>query len=284
MRKLVLALAVAFCSFQSWSQSDCGELLDHDQDGIIGVADLMNLLSLFGQPLAVTAEPCDNLEFVTFDGYDYDLVEIGDQCWFAENLRTEHYANGDSISADLTDSEWGATTNGAVAVYGEDEGCEDLSPNGDACDPAWSLNQYGRLYNWYAVDDDRGLCPTGWHVPTDGEWMTLEMELGMTTEQVNGTGYRGTDQDMKLKANSGWYSGDNGSNSSQFTGLPGGYRRFNGNFTDAGNIGIWWTSTPSEYDGYSWNRILGSGYVGVNRNWNGKYYGFSVRCLKDSTP
>lgn len=111
----MLAITVAFCSFQSWSQSDCGELLDHDQDGIIGAEDLMNLLSFYGQPLEEDAGPCDNLESVTFDGYEYDLVEIGDQCWFAENLRTEHYANGDAIPANLTDSEWGSTTGGAVA-------------------------------------------------------------------------------------------------------------------------------------------------------------------------
>jgi len=173
MRKLVLALAVAFCSFQSWSQSDCGELLDHNQDGVIGVEDLMNLLSFFGQPLEVDAGPCDNLASVTFDGYTYEVVEIGDQCWFAENLRTEHYANGDAIPANLTDGEWEITTNGAVAVYGENEGCENFSPDGDACDPTWSLNEYGRLYNWYAVDDCGGLCPTGWHVPSDGEWTVL---------------------------------------------------------------------------------------------------------------
>lgn len=190
----MLAITVAFCSFQSWSQSDCGELLDHDQDGIIGAEDLMNLLSFYGQPLEEDAGPCDNLESVTFDGYEYDLVEIGDQCWFAENLRTQHYANGDAIPANLTDSEWGSTTGGAVAVNGEDAGCFNYSPDGDACDPDWSLNEYGRLYNWYAVDDERGLCPSGWHVPTDGEWMTLEMELGMSASDANSTGSRGTDQ------------------------------------------------------------------------------------------
>ena len=112
---------------------------------------------------------CGGASSVTFDGYTYDLVAIGDQCWFAENLRTEHYTNGDAIPANLTDGEWSSTNSGAVAVYGEDAGCEDYSPDGDACDPSWSLNEYGRLYNWYAVDDARGLCPTGWHVPTDGE-------------------------------------------------------------------------------------------------------------------
>lgn len=203
MKKVILTMVVAVLATSGMSQSDCGELLDANQDGLIGVEDLMNLLSLFGQPLAVTADPCDNLASVTFDGYDYDLVAIGGQCWFAENLRTEHYTNGDLIPANLTDSEWNSTTSGAVAVYGEGSGCDNWSPDGDACDPAWSLNEYGRLYNWFAVDDDRGLCPTGWHVPTDGEWMTLEMELGMSESQANSIGWRGTDQGSQMKTTYG---------------------------------------------------------------------------------
>ncbi len=112
----------------------------------------------------------------TFDGYTYDVVHIGDQCWFAENLRTTVYSNGYAIPASLTDSEWGSTTLGATAVFGEGSSyCDnDYNPYNDACDDAQSLAQYGRLYNWYAVDDARGLCPSGWHVPTDGEWTQLE--------------------------------------------------------------------------------------------------------------
>ena len=108
---------------------------------------------------------CGGVSTVTYDGYTYDLVAIGDQCWFAENLRTEHYANGDAIPGELSDGEWSSTTAGAQAIYNND---------------ASNLADYGRLYNWYAVDDARGLCPSGWHVPTDGEYMTLEMELGMS--------------------------------------------------------------------------------------------------------
>ena len=107
---------------------------------------------------------------VEFDGYVYTAVEIGDQCWFAENLRTMVYANGDVIPAGLTDGEWTTTTFGATAVYGEGSSdCYNLSPDVDACDEVQSLAEYGRLYNWYAVADARGLCPNGWHVPTDGE-------------------------------------------------------------------------------------------------------------------
>ena len=223
---------------------------------------------------------CGGATTVTFDGYTYDLVVIVDQCWFAENLRTEHYANGDSIPANLSDGEWGSTTEGAVAVYGEDAGCNNSSPDGDACDPDWSLNEYGRLYNWYAVDDARGLCPTGWHVPTDGEWMTLEMELGMSESDANSTGWRGTDQGTQMKTTYGWYDGGNGTNSSGFSGLPGGFRGTNGYFGSAGYDGLWWSSSPSGSD--AWYRILNHGNPNVYRgNGSNLRYGFSVRCLKD---
>ena len=122
---------------------------------------------------------------VTFDGYTYDLVAIGDQCWFAENLRNEHYANGDAIPGDLSNGEWRNTTAG-------------LKPFTTTI--AVNLADYGRLYNWYAVDDARGLCPSGWHVPTDGEFMTLEMELGMSESEANDTGWRGTDQGTQMKS------------------------------------------------------------------------------------
>ena len=168
---------------------------------------------------------------------------------------------------------------GAVAVYGEGTCYSAYSPDGDACDPAWSLNEYGRLYNWYAVHDARGLCPTGWHVPTDGEWMALEMELGMTEVQANGIGPRGTDQGTQMKTTYGWYEGGNGTNSCGFSGLPGGYRNIDGAFWDSGAIGDWWSSSSS--DNNAWDRFLDSWSEGVNRNNYSPIFGVSVRCLKD---
>jgi subtilisin-like proprotein convertase family protein len=140
-------IPVAFCSS------------DLDQDGIVSVSDILILLSDFGiECPPETAEwICSNP--VNYHGYNYATVEIGEQCWFAENLRTELYMNGDSIPGGLSDGEWGSTTEGAQAVYNND------TPN---------LSDYGRLYNWYAVDDTRGLCPSGWHVATDDEWTDLE--------------------------------------------------------------------------------------------------------------
>ena len=151
---------------------------DLNFDGCVQLSDLLGFLTVYGQ--CQTAEVLWSCgDPIQYQGYDYATVLIGEQCWFAENLRSENYQNGDAIPANLSDSEWSSTTfSGALAVYGEDAGCSDSSPDGDACDEEWSLSEYGRLYNWYAVDDARGLCPSGWHVPTDGEWMTMEMAAG----------------------------------------------------------------------------------------------------------
>jgi uncharacterized protein (TIGR02145 family) len=205
---------------------------------------------------------------VGYQGYDYATVLIGDQCWFAENLCSENYENGDAIPSNLSDSEWSSTTSGAVAVYGEDAGCDNYSPDIDACDPAQSLDEYGRLYNWYAVDDARGLCPSGWHVPTDGEWTLMTDELG--GQSIAGG---------QMKTTYGRNNGGNGTNSSGFSGLPGGYRNYVGYFDDAGSYGGWWSSSPNGSS--AWNRYLGSS-ESVYRNYYGQRVGFSVRCVRDA--
>jgi uncharacterized protein (TIGR02145 family) len=205
---------------------------------------------------------------VGYQGYDYATVLIGDQCWFAENLRSENYENGDAIPSNLSDSEWSSTTSGAVAVYGEDAGCDDYSPDIDACDPAQSLEEYGRLYNWYAIDDARGLCPSSWHVPTDGEWTLMTDELG--GESIAGG---------QMKTTYGWYQGGNGTNSTGFSGLPGGYRVSNGSFDSAGGNGVWWSSSP--LGSVAWNRYLNY-YEDVFRINSSLRSGFSVRCVRDA--
>ena len=219
---------------------------------------------------------------IAMDGYSYSTIQIGDQCWFAENLRTSTYLNGDVIPAGLTDGEWGSTTSGSTAVYGEGSSvCYNDSPDIDACDEAQSLAEYGRLYNWYAVDDARGLCPSGWHVPTDGEWMVLEMELGMSESEANSTGSRGTDEGTQLKSTYGWQNGGNGTDDFGFSALPGGYRdEYNGLFYNAGCNGFWWSSSPSGGD--AWDRFLYYYGPDVYRYDLNPRYGFSVRCLRDA--
>ena len=112
-----------------------------------------------------------------------------------------------------------AQRHGAQAIYNND---------------ASNLADYGRLYNWYAVDDARGLCPSGWHVPTDGEYMTLEMELGMSESEANGQGWRGTDQGTQMKSSASDSPSWDGTNTSGFSGLAGGYRSHSGDFYNEG--------------------------------------------------
>ena len=153
---------------------------DYDGDGVIDIGDLTHLLALFGN--CEEAPACSS---PSMDGYNYSVVQIGDQCWFAENLRTTAYRNGDVIPAGLTDGDWSSTTSGATAVYGEDDGCQLLVQTSMPATRLQSLAEYGRLYNWYAVDDVRSLCPSGWHVPTDGEWTDLENYITFTRLQRN---------------------------------------------------------------------------------------------------
>ena len=211
---------------------------------------------------------------VTMEGYTYDVVEIGNQCWFAENLRTTVYSNGDLIPAGLTGGEWTSTTSGATAVYGEGSStCSHDSPDIDACDEVQSLAEYGRLYNWYAVDDARGLCPSGWHVPTDGEW--TELEVTITSQGFDET------EGTALKSTSGWSNDGNGPDDFGFSALPGGFRgNLNGYFTQAGGNGYWWSSSPN--GGNAWSRNLNSVSPAISRFDFNPRAGFSVRCLRDA--
>ena len=194
---------------------------------------------------------------VSYQGYDYATVLIGEQCWFSENLRCQNYENGDEIPSYLSGNEWQNTNSGAVAVY--DENASSL----------FALETYGRLYNWYAVVDSLGLCPIGWHVPTDGEWMVMTDFLGGPSV-VGG----------KMKTNYGWGNDGNGTNSSGFSALPGGYRDDNGGFYSAGSYGVWWSSSPSGSN--SWHRALSSSNEGIFRSDVDRRNGYSIRCIQDS--
>ena len=208
---------------------------------------------------------------VTFDGYTYPLVGIGTQCWFQENLRSDNYRNGDAISRKLRRFRWRRTTVGAQIVYGEGSSLV-LNGSGDA---AANLLTYGRLYNGYAIKDSRGLCPTGFHVPNELDWKILEMALGMTLAEANTTGWHGTDQGSQMKSSSTETPSWNGSNTSGFSGLPGGYRTFDGFFADEGISGYWWNM--SFFGGtrtLSWRSDVGR-FIDYPQN------GFSVRCVRD---
>ncbi len=180
-------------------------------------------------------------------------IKIGTQTWTSKNLDVETYRNGDEIPQVKDKEEWANLSTGAWCYY------ENETANG---------TNYGKLYNWYAVNDPRGLAPKGYHIPTDAEWAILSENLG----DKAGT---------KMKSTSGWDDdGYDGTNSSGFAGLPGGFRNDRGVFYHIGANGKWWSS--SEYDAdYAWFRSLSSVDGFVYRSYPNKLFGFSVRCLRD---
>jgi uncharacterized protein (TIGR02145 family) len=167
----------------------------------------------------------------------------------------------------LSNTLWQNTTSGAYAIYNND-------PANDAT--------YGKLYNWYTTVDSRGLCPAGWHVPTDCEWMYLEGSLGMSVTDQEIVGWRGTSEGGAMKATTNWNSPNSGAtNSSGFSALPGGYRGYYGTYNNVGNVGYWWSSTEYVSDG-AWYRDLDYANSNVYRTIGNKQSGFSVRCVRDS--
>ena len=197
-------------------------------------------------------------------------ITIGSQTWMCKNLDVVVYRNGDTIPEVKYFKGWSNLKTGAWCYYNND--------------PARGAI-YGKLYNWYAVNDPRGLAPEGWHVPSDSEWKELELFLGMTQSAVDSIGPRGTNQGGKLKENSSsfWYCPNTGAtNESGFTALPGGYRSGSGEFDGgAGGSSSWWSSTV-DISYYAWERILSHDFGGIYRYGNDMTYFHSVRCIKDN--
>ena len=258
---------------------------DTDFDGCVGINDFLIHLSNFGSGCGPElAWSCgDPLEF---QGYDYETVQIGGQCWFAENLRSDVYQNGDAINSGLSTASWQTTAFGATAVYGEGSSqCTDNDPGDQACDENWAIVEYGRLYNFLAVDDERGLCPQGWHVPTDEEFQQMEGALGMSAEELSAEGYRGTNQGDMLKTQFGWFSSGNGTNEVSFNGEASGFRGPSASFLGAGVECNWWTADAAgvfDGDEDAWSRTLRYNQGGIQRYHWGQGNGFSVRCIQDS--
>ena len=215
---------------------------------------------------------CDFLECgdpKTYQGYHYATVLIGDQCWFAENLRSETYQNGDSIDAPEILADWSNTTEGAITIYGRASWpCGHYSTQYDLCDEDVALEVYGRLYNNHAVEDPRNLCPSGWHVPLDEEWSALMAGLGGAAAHA-------------LKSSEGWHSDNNGSNSSGFTALPTGILYSNG-WSAEGGIWGFWQAKPHEEGYFYMRRMTQNGMDRILHFGGGLNHGLAVRCLQDS--
>jgi len=196
-------------------------------------------------------------------------VTIGTQTWMKRNLDVAYYRNGDPIPQVTDPTQWANLTTGAWCYYNND--------------PALGAI-YGKLYNWYAVHDPRGLSPAGWHVPLDNEWKTLEMYLGMSQAQADIIGWRGTNEGGKLKetGTSHWSSPNLGAtNETGFTALGSGCRNEVSTFYTFGDLGYWWTSSENGTS-YAWSRYLASGNEKILRTYHLKNAGFPVRCVKDS--
>jgi uncharacterized protein (TIGR02145 family) len=202
------------------------------------------------------------------DGNVYQTVTIGSRVWMAENLKVTHYRNGDPIPHVTNNSTWSGLSTGAYCNYNNDTA---------------QVAVYGRLYNWYAVDDSRNIAPAGWHMPSDDEWKQLEMYLGMSQAEADLVGWRGTDEGGKLKESGTmhWFSPNTGAtNESGFSALPGGCRNFSGSCNYMGVYAFYWSST--EYDSnYAWSRYLSYDNSAVYRLSFMMQDGFSVRCVKD---
>jgi len=202
-------------------------------------------------------------------GNTYNTIIVGQRLWMAENLATAQFANGDTINNIQDSPTWANLTTPAWCNYDNDS----------------ALDQYhGKLYNWIAVDDSRGLCPTGWHIPTDDEWIEMEMYLGMDTVQANlNNAWRGTDEGEQLKETFGWNSSGSGTNTSGFSALPSGRRNPNGVYSDFGNEARFWTSTGALTTPFqvAYERGLYSIYTSVWRTYTDINGGMSIRCIQD---
>lgn len=197
------------------------------------------------------------------EGNSYKTIKIGSQEWMAENLKTKTYSNGDPVNNVKDSSEWVDAVAGAWCDYDNQVSFE--------C-------PYGKLYNWYAVNDSRNLCPAGWHVPSNSEWSTLinlldpNADGGLKTPNFAGGGLKSAGLQYWIFPNS------SATNHTGFSALPGGYRvNF---FAGINLLGYWWSSSEQSAT-TGWLRYLNLNSATITASNNAKWLGISVRCIKD---
>jgi uncharacterized protein (TIGR02145 family) len=215
---------------------------------------------------------CGTSTVPDMDGNSYNTVLIGTQCWTVENLKVTMYNDGTAIPIDATGGPggtslvWQNLTTGAYTIYG----------NGSST--GTDATNYGFLYNWYAAvgiviplgSPTKNICPTGWHVPTDGQLTSLETLLGGSS--VAGGNLKST--------SSLWNASNPADNSSGFSALPGGFRDTNGSFGSISYDAFFWSATENSAS-LAWYRQLNTGHPRVDRYNINKSLGASVRCLRD---
>jgi uncharacterized protein (TIGR02145 family) len=214
-----------------------------------------------------TSIPCPGTPTVLYEGQLYHTIQIFSQCWLKENLNV-----GTMISCELI-----MTNNNILEKF-----C--LYNSLDTC------LKFGAFYKWWEVmqyideEGTQGICPPGWHIPTDGEWKVLEGSVdghfGVGDPNWDIWGPRGIEAGSRLKATHGWVYGGNGTDQFGFSGLAGGKIWGGGNATGMGSDGYWWTSTEINSSG-AWSRQISYDYQGVTRLDYGNDDAFNVRCVKD---
>jgi uncharacterized protein (TIGR02145 family) len=216
----------------------------------------------------ISVTGCGGQDSLLYQDLYYSLTEIGGQCWFAENLATDKYNNGVAIENITSNSSWAQTVSPAYCWYNNNIGLKDI---------------YGALYNWYAISNGN-LCPTGWHVPSDCEWMYLENYIGMSVANQQIQGDRGAPLGGKLKSTESYWLSPNSTATNELTffARPGGYRACStGAFMDINFYGGWSTSTNLDANNH-WYRGLFSNSGIIRRNISGcANPGASLRCIKD---
>ncbi len=222
---------------------------------------------------------CGTDSIQDYDGNWYHTVPIGNQCWLKENMRTTRYADGVSIPYVSDKDEWDALTasDKAYCYY------DNSSSNGDT---------YGALYTWAAAmngavssnanpSEVQGVCPDGWHLPSDDEWEELAEYISNDNGGYTKSQYIWENVGGHLKATSGWGSGGNGTDDYGFFALPGGARYLDGTFTNIGDYGYWWSATESNATNAWYRNVYYRDRI-VGRSSLNKEIGFSVRCVRDS--
>jgi len=224
------------------------------------------------------------------DGNVYQTVVIGNQRWMAENLRVSRYNNGDDIPGGISDNDWGEIREGAYAIYDHNESNTDGINS-----PEQMIEAYGKLYNWFAVDDERGLCPQGWRIPGSEDMQEL---LGYLEGQglPNESGAEAAGNALKscrqVDSPLGWQcdtslhprwdqNQNHGFDAFGFSGLPGGVRVHDGSYEHIGSWGVWWTTTEEDHE----FRARGSVLVDFDGRMlvmsSPKSAGYNVRCIKE---
>ncbi len=241
--------------------------------------------SIFIQPINTEnyiiyiSQPCAGIATVTdYDGNVYNTVKIGNQCWLKENLKSTHYSDGSPL-LDGT----------GIQINYDYESRYWFNYN----DQPENSQIYGKLYTWaaaingYVTNDEeliagvrQGLCPNGWHIPSDSDWFQLESYIDTLITELHITGLRGFDAGLKLKTTNNWVT-NTGTNQFGFSALPSGQYYFSESnnqsfYSDLGLVAVWWTANTGAYYRKIWDDANG-----ITRNTQNPAHGYSVRCIKD---